>query len=199
MAISKVVYGGQVLIDLTQDTVVADKLLSGYTAHKADGTTITGTCTYDADTSDATAQASEILATKTAYVNGSEVVGTMPNIGAATGSISDKDTDYTIGRGYHDGTGTVGIASVEKAKLIAGNIKDGVTILGVEGEYTGEGATLESKTATPYTTSQTILPSAGYDGISQITIDAISYVETDAAVGGGKVVTIGTVAPAVGE
>lgn len=198
MAISKVVYGNQVLIDLTQDTVVEEKLLSGYTAHKADGTIITGTCTYDADTSDATAQAAEILATKTAYVNGSEVTGTMPNIGAATGYISDADVDYTIGRGYHDGTGTVGIDATEKAKLIASNIKDGVTILGVEGEYTGEGATLESKTATPYTTQQTILPSAGYDGISQITIDAISYTETDASVGGGKVVTIGTVAPAVG-
>lgn len=198
MAISKVVYGSNVLIDLTTDTVVENKLLSGYTAHKADGTVITGTCTFDADTSDATAQASEILATKSAYVNGQKVTGSMPNVGAATGSISDADVDYTIARGYHDGTGTVGIDATEKAKLIASNIKDGVTILGVEGDYTGEGVNLESASATPYTTAQTILPSQGYDGISQIEIAAIAYTETDASVGGGKVVTIGTVAPAAG-
>ena len=47
MAISKVIYGGKTLIDLTSDTVTAEKVLSGYTAHGADGEAITGTCTYD--------------------------------------------------------------------------------------------------------------------------------------------------------
>ena len=37
MAISKVVYGGNTLIDLTADTVKADKILKSYTAHGADG------------------------------------------------------------------------------------------------------------------------------------------------------------------
>ena len=45
MAVSKVVYGGNTLIDLTGDTVAADKLLSGYTAHDAAGNAITGTAT----------------------------------------------------------------------------------------------------------------------------------------------------------
>lgn len=35
--ISKVVYGGKTLIDLTADTVTADKLLSTYTAHDKSG------------------------------------------------------------------------------------------------------------------------------------------------------------------
>lgn len=43
MAINKVVYGQDTLIDLTADTVTADALLAGTTAHKADGTTVTGT------------------------------------------------------------------------------------------------------------------------------------------------------------
>lgn len=43
MAISKVVYGGNTLIDLTADTVAAGSLVSGTTAHKADGTQVTGT------------------------------------------------------------------------------------------------------------------------------------------------------------
>ena len=42
MAINKVVYGDQVLIDLTGDTVTADKLLSGFTAHGKDGSPIEG-------------------------------------------------------------------------------------------------------------------------------------------------------------
>jgi len=44
MAISKVVYGGNTLIDLTADTVSADKVLAGIKAHGADGEAITGTC-----------------------------------------------------------------------------------------------------------------------------------------------------------
>ena len=195
MAVSKVIYGSQTLIDLTTDTVEANKLLTGYTAHKADGTSVTGTCNFDADTSDGTAQASEILNTKTAYVSGQKVTGTMPNNGAVSGSISTKDGTYTVPRGYHDGTGTVGIDSTEKAKIVAGHIKDGVEILGVTGDYTGEGGTYEQINVTPYTTAQTITPSTGYDAISQVNVAAIAYTETPAAVGGGTVVTIGTVAP----
>ena len=45
MGKSKVVYGEQVLIDLTADTITADKLWHGYTAHGADGEPITGTLT----------------------------------------------------------------------------------------------------------------------------------------------------------
>ena len=37
MAINKVIYGGETLIDLTGDTVTADKILSGFTAHDRGG------------------------------------------------------------------------------------------------------------------------------------------------------------------
>lgn len=37
MAINKVIYGGETLIDLTGDTVTADKILSGFTAHAKEG------------------------------------------------------------------------------------------------------------------------------------------------------------------
>lgn len=43
MAINKVVYNGQTLIDLTGDTVTPENILSGYTAHNAAGDQITGT------------------------------------------------------------------------------------------------------------------------------------------------------------
>lgn len=142
MANSKIVLAnGEVLIDLTSDTVVANKLLSGYTAHGKDGEKVTGTCTFDADTQDATATAAEILKGKTAYNKGEKVTGTMPNNGAVAGSIATKAGQYTIPQGYHDGSGKVGIDATEQAKIIASNIRAGVTILGVEGEMSGtEGA-----------------------------------------------------------
>lgn len=191
--ISKVVYGGKTLIDLTADTVIADKMLSGYTAHDKSGATITGTCTFDADTSDATAGVAEILSGKTAYVNGVKLTGAMKNNGAVTGTISKKTDSYTIPIGYHDGSGKVSISSTEQAKLIATNIRQGVTILGVTGSMSGtEGAKAESKTATPSTTQQTILPDStkGYNYISQVVVEAIPYTESENPQG-GLTVTIG--------
>lgn len=191
MAVSKVIYGGTTLIDLTADTVVANKVLTGYTAHGADGEVITGTCSYDSNTQDATASDSEILSGKTAYVKGSKKTGTMANNGAVTGTISTKDGSYTIPQGYHDGSGKVSIDSTEQAKLIATNIRDGVTILGVLGTMSGtEGANPQSKTVTPSTTQQTILPDEGYNYLSQVTVNAIPYSESENSAG-GTTVTIG--------
>ena len=196
MAINKVIYGGQTLIDLTGDTIEAQYLLDGYVAHDKSGAEITGACTYDADTTDANALASEILATKTAYVGGSKITGSMTNNGAASGTIDTAAGSYTIAQGYHDGSGSVAIDSTERAKIIPSNILQGVTILGVTGEVTpSSDVQIESsKTITPYTTQQTILPSQGYDAMAQVVVEAIAYTETDNAAG-GKTVTIGTVAP----
>lgn len=189
MAKNKIIYGGTVLVDMTGDTATASQILSGYTAHINTGEQVEGTCAYDADTSDATAQVAEILLSKTAYVNGNKLTGTMPNNGAVSGTISTKAGTYTVPIGYHDGSGTVAISSTEQAKIIASNIKSGVKILGVTGSYSGEGATAQTKTVTPSTSSQTVLPDDGYDYLSQVTVNAIPYTETANAY--GTTVTIG--------
>lgn len=191
MAISKVIYGGNTLIDLTADTVVANKLLKGYTAHGADGEVINGACEFDANTQDATASAAEILKGKTAYNKGSKVTGTMTNNGGVTGTITTKAGQYPIPQGYHDGSGKVSISSTEQAKLIATNIRKGVTILGVEGSMSGtEDAKPQAKSVTPSTEAQTVLPDTGYNYLSQVTVAAIPYEETDNSAG-GVTVTIG--------
>ena len=194
--VNKVIYGGQTLIDLTGDDVTASDVLTGKKFHLPSGAQGTGTCTYDADTSDATAVAAEILSGKTAYKNGAKLTGTMPNRGAITGSISTKAGTYTVPQGYHDGSGSVQIASTEQAKLIPTNIREGVTVLGVEGTMSGsEEVKATSVNVTPYTTAQTIVPSdlGDYNSITQVNVAAIAYTETDNAAG-GKTVTIGTVA-----
>lgn len=194
MAVNKVVFGNEVKIDLTSDTVTPSDLANGVTAHDASGAIITGTSTKDSDTSEDTALVGEILSGKTAHARGVQLTGTMPNNGAVAGVITTKTQEYSVAQGYHDGSGKVKIDDTEQAKIIANNIKAGVTILGTEGTYTGEGVTAQSKTATPYTTAQTILPDAGYDYLSEVTVGAIAYVETPNSAG-GVTATIGTVAP----
>lgn len=191
MAINKVVYGGRTLIDLTGDTITPDKLAEGVTAHDKSGAPITGTNTYDSDTSDATAAVAEILKGKTAYARGTKLTGTMPNNGAVSGTITAKAGQYTVPQGYHDGSGKVQIASAEQAKLIPANIREGVTILGVVGTMSGsEDAKPQEKSVTPSTDEQVVLPDDGYNYLSQVTVAPIPYVESDNAAG-GKTATIG--------
>ena len=137
MGVCKVIYDGKTLIDLSEDTVTAQDLAEGVTAHDASGEIITGTNSGGIDTTDATANASEILAGKTAYVNEEKLTGTMLNRGSVNGEISNVNQSITIQEGYHSGSGTVVIASSEKAKLVAENIKSGVNILGVTGTHEG--------------------------------------------------------------
>lgn len=95
------------------------------------------------------------------------------NRGAAEGTISTVDGEYTIQAGYHNGGGRVSIAAAEKLKLIAGNIKSGVTILGVVGSYIGEALKAQTKSVTPTKSKQTITPDEGYDALSSVEVAAI--------------------------
>jgi len=186
---------GTILIDLTSDTAVASDVKSGKYFHLATGERVQGTNNYDSNTTDANATASEILSGKTAYVNKNKITGEMTNNGAVSGTISTKAGTYTVPAGYHSGLGSVAIDSTEQGKIIASNIKSGITILGVTGNYSGEAVTAGSVSVTPYLTAQTILPSSiSKDYISQVNVSAIAITESDNAAG-GKTVTIGTVDP----
>ena len=188
--VNKLVVGNEVKFDLTGDTVAPNTLLTGATAHDKSGAQITGTCSYDSDTSDATVAVAEILKDKTAYARGAKIVGTMPNNGAKNYTISELN-DQSIAMGFYDGSGKISFDSSEKAKIIPANIKNGVSILGVQGTMTGqEDLNIQSKTVTPTFTAQTILPDEGYDYLSQVVVSAIPMTES-ANTAGGLTLTIG--------
>ena len=186
-----VLASGEVLIDLTGDTVDAAHVLDGFTFHDKSGAPVTGTCTYDSDTSDDTAAVGEILSGKTAHARGALLTGTMPNNGAQMGNISTKEQEVIIAQGYHDGSGKVSILADEQAKLIPSNIREGITILGVEGTMSGsESVVAQARTVTPKFTQQVISPEDGYTHLSQVTVNPITVSYSDNSAG-GKTVTIG--------
>lgn len=189
MGRSKIIFGDEVMMDLTADTVTKDKLLKGVTAHDKSGSQIVGECEYDANTQDATATAAEILSGKVAYNKGVKVTGEMPNKGTVNGTISDKDGSFAIPQGYHDGAGKVTLDSTEKGKLIPANIRQGVTILNVEGSMSGsEDVKAQVKEVTPTVGEQTILPDNGYNYLTQVKVKGIPFKESANSAGGTTVI-----------
>jgi hypothetical protein len=189
--VNKIIVDGVTKLDLTADTVQSSDVASGKTFHDATGAAVTGTSTLDSDTSDDTALVSEILSGKTAHARGAELTGTMPNNGAISLVITTANQVITVPLGFHDGSGTVQIDATEAGKLIAGNIKQGVTILGVTGTHSGqEELVIQTKNVTPSFSAQAVTPDSGYDYLAQVNVAAIPVTETDNAAG-GKTVTVG--------
>lgn len=191
--VNKVVVGKEVKLDLTADTVTADKLAKGVTAHDKSGAPITGTNEFDVNSSDATASVAEVLKGKTFYARGTKMTGTMPNNGAVKGNITTVAGKYTIPMGFHDGSGTVRISDTEQAKLIPANIREGIEVLGITGTMSSsEGMKPQAKTVTPTFEEQVVAPDpdSEYNCLSQVTVAPIptSYVDNSA---GGQTLTIG--------
>ncbi len=183
---------GEVLVDLTGDSVTPDKLANGATAHDRSGKQITGTNTYDVDSSEATATAAEVLAGKTFAAGGQIHTGGMPNNEGKTYTISNVDDVINIPIGFHDGSGKVSIAPEEIEKLKnPQNIRNGVVLMGQPGAFTGEGeATAQAKEVTPSFEAQTVLPDEGTDYLSQVLVKPIPVTRTENAAG-GITITIG--------
>lgn len=101
------------------------------------------------DPSDANAIVGDVLTSKTFYAgNETKKTGTMINRGTVSTDITTKAQEVTIAAGKHSGSGKVKISATEQAKIIAGNIKKNVSILGITGTLEGGGAVAEGLTIT---------------------------------------------------
>lgn len=97
------------------------------------------------DTAGADFAAGDLLTGKSAFGASGSVSGSMANNGSTGGTISTKAGTVNIPAGYTSG-GTVSISSAEQAKIIASNIKSGVTLLGVAGSLSLPSISQDSST-----------------------------------------------------
>lgn len=180
---------GEILIDLTKDDVKAENVDAGLWFHDKTGLMQKGKSTKTVDASKATATAADVPVGLT-FGRGDELAtGTMPDYHGKDIEISTTD-GTAIPYGRFDGTSKAKIADSELAKLIPANIKQGVTIFDIHGEYGPDDISAQSKKVTPTFEKQVVSPDEGYAFLSSVEVDGIKVTRTENEYG-GITVTIG--------
>ena len=150
MAVNKVVLGSETLLDLTGDTVTKGTLLAGRSAHNAAGEQIEGEYTPPDVFTGASAEAA----------------GTS---GLVPPPAAGDEKKYLCGDGSWatpEAQTTIKICRCENMPVYLGDKKVSI--------FAGAGAAkLQKKTVTPTESQQTVTPDTGYDGMSQVTVEAV--------------------------
>lgn len=203
--VNKVVYGNNTLIDISADTVAAEYLLEGYTAHGKDGSLITGTYIPEGgsavvvteeqdshggvikhitaiDLSEDTIIAGALLTGYTAHDRqGHAITGTLAHGNVDTSN--DTVTAAVLLSGYtaHDSTGAQIVGTMVAADLSQDTVTAATLLYGYTAhDASGNAITgiyqinLEDITVTPSESEQVITPSSGYDGIGEVTVNPVS-------------------------
>ena len=187
MGVSKVIINGVTKIDITSDTVAANKLLSGYTAHGADGESVSGSIASKTS-SDLSASGATVTAPAGYYASAaskSVASGTEGTPVATKGTVSSHSISVTpsvtnvagyISGGTQTGTAVTVSASelVSGTKSISSNGSD-IDVTNYEKVDVDVQPSLEAVTdVDPTESSQTITAGSSYDGLSSVQINAIS-------------------------
>lgn len=98
------------------------------------------------DNTSATVTASDLRKGVKAMGASGEVTGNLEAVAKTNRTISTKAQEISIEAGIHEAGAKVSISATEQAKIIAGNIRTGVTILGIEGGLSAASVVQDSGT-----------------------------------------------------
>lgn len=148
--VSKVIFGGKTLVDLTGDTVVPGALRAGYKAHNKSGDEITGTIPdVSLGTITISVGASGLITASVDQSPGYTPGGSGSKTHQLTTQAAQTITPGTADKTIQSGRYLTGVQTIKgDANLLAANIKKGVTIFGVAGAME-PGATVHSGTGVP--------------------------------------------------